>query len=75
MPSLHIPGWLFDVELLLVAQYLSIPVVEVPVGWHEVDGSKLRIVSASVGMLKDLLVLRASYALRRWKLPVAATET
>jgi len=69
LPPLHIHSWLFDVELLILAQYLSIPVAEVPVGWHEVEGSKLRIVSASVGMLKDLVVLRANYGLRRWKVP------
>lgn len=71
LPPLHIHSWLFDVELLILAQYLSIPVAEVPVGWHEVEGSKLQIVSASVGMLKDLVVLRANYGLRRWKVPKA----
>jgi len=69
LPPMHIHSWLFDVELLIVAQYLSIPVTEVPVGWHEVEGSKLRIVSASLGMLKDLVVLRINYGLRRWKVP------
>ncbi|KZS94695.1 nucleotide-diphospho-sugar transferase [Sistotremastrum niveocremeum HHB9708] len=65
---LHLQSWLFDVELLILAQYQNIPVAEVPVGWHEVAGSKLRLISDSIGMLTDLLVLRANYALGRWSI-------
>ncbi|EJD47926.1 nucleotide-diphospho-sugar transferase [Auricularia subglabra TFB-10046 SS5] len=64
--SLHLTTWIFDVELLILALILDIPVVEVPVHWHEVAGSKLNLMSDSIGMLKDLLVLRANYALGRW---------
>lgn len=49
-----------------MSQLLDIPVVEVPIAWNEVAGSKLSIVSDSLGMLKDLLVLRANFALGRW---------
>jgi dolichyl-phosphate beta-glucosyltransferase len=49
-----------------MAKSLEIPVVEVPITWHEVPGSKLSLMSDSLGMLKDLLVLRANYALGRW---------
>ena len=49
-----------------MAQLLDIPVIEVPITWHEVAGSKLSLISDSLGMLKDLLVLRANYALGRW---------
>ncbi|KAF8581536.1 glycosyltransferase family 2 protein [Ramaria rubella] len=65
-PFLHLRTWVFDVELLIMAQILEIPVVEVPIAWHEVAGSKLSLISDSLGMLKDLLVLRANYALGRW---------
>jgi len=65
-PTMHIAHWIFDVELLLVARMLAIPVVEVPVGWHEVAGSKINLVTDSIGMLKDLLILRANYAIGRW---------
>eukprot|EP01083_Nonionella_stella_P066229 174203_1 len=37
-PSQKIRRWCFDVELLFIASQLEIPVVEVPIGWHEVDG-------------------------------------
>lgn len=65
-PFQHLRTWVFDVELLIMAQSLNIPVVEVPITWHEVAGSKLSLMSDSFGMLKDLFVLRANYALGRW---------
>lgn len=65
--SQHLPTWIFDVEILLLAQQVRIPVAEVPVHWHEVAGSKIRLLNDSVGMLRDLLVLRANYATGRWR--------
>lgn len=65
---MHIAHWIFDVELLLVARMLTIPVIEVPIGWHEVEGSKINLVMDSIGMLKDLLILRANYAIGRWSI-------
>ncbi|KAJ7625493.1 Alg5-prov protein [Roridomyces roridus] len=66
-PAQHLPTWIFDVELLLLAKELGIPVAEVPIEWHEVPGSKLNVVSASLQMLRDLLIVRANHLLGRWK--------
>ncbi|KAG8887850.1 dolichyl-phosphate beta-glucosyltransferase, partial [Tulasnella sp. 408] len=65
--SMHIHGWIFDVELLLLAQILGFPVAEVPIEWHEVDGSKMSLMRDSITMAIDVLVLRANYTLGRWK--------
>jgi dolichyl-phosphate beta-glucosyltransferase len=65
-PRQHLSTWIFDVELLLLAKTLQIPVAEVPVTWHEVAGSKLSVVRDSLQMLRDLLVLRANQLLGRW---------
>jgi dolichyl-phosphate beta-glucosyltransferase len=65
-PSMHIAHWIFDVELLLHAHLIQIPIVEVPIGWHEVQGSKISLVSDSIVMLRDLVILRANFALGRW---------
>jgi len=65
-PAQHLPTWIFDVELLLLAKQLGIPVAEVPIEWHEVAGSKLNVVTASVQMLRDLLIVRANHLLGRW---------
>ncbi|KDQ19600.1 glycosyltransferase family 2 protein [Botryobasidium botryosum FD-172 SS1] len=66
-PSLHITNWIFDVELLLLARMLRVPVAEVPVAWEEVAGSKIRLLWDSLGMLTDLIVIRGNYALGRWR--------
>ncbi|KAF7309940.1 Glyco-trans-2-like domain-containing protein [Mycena indigotica] len=66
-PAQHLPTWIFDVELLLLAKQVGIPVAEVPIEWHEVAGSKLNVVSASIQMLRDLLIVRANHLLGRWK--------
>jgi dolichyl-phosphate beta-glucosyltransferase len=39
-PSLHVDGWAFDVEILYLAEVQGIPMVEVPVTWHEVNPSR-----------------------------------
>jgi len=65
-PRQHLATWIFDVELLLLAKTLCIPVTEVPVTWHEVSGSKLSVVRDSLRMLRDLLILRANQLLGRW---------
>ena len=55
-------GWIFDIEILLLARYKGIPVVEVPVSWHEVEGTKMELVKDSVRMAWDLGVVRMGYA-------------
>lgn len=66
-PAQHLPTWIFDVELLLLAKQLRIPVAEVPIEWHEVAGSKLNVMTASLQMLRDLLIVRGNHLLGRWK--------
>ncbi|KAI0954488.1 hypothetical protein AcW1_006368 [Taiwanofungus camphoratus] len=76
-PFQHLPTWIFDVELLLLAKQLCMPVAEVPIEWHEVSGSKLNVVTDSLQMLRDLLVLRANHLLGRWKVgpPAVVSST
>lgn len=63
VPHMHSEGWIFDVEMLMLAERASIPMVEVPIGWHEVNGSKLNVVWDSIGMAWSLIVLRAAWAI------------
>lgn len=35
-PSMHVERWAFDVECLYLAERQGVPMVEVPVTWHEV---------------------------------------
>jgi len=64
---MHVEGWAFDIEMLLLARFTGIPMIEVPITWSEVDGSKMNLVADSIKMAIDLLVIRANYALHRWQ--------
>lgn len=63
VPHMHMEGWIFDVEMLMLAEFNRIPVVEVPIGWKEVAGSKLDVVKDSIGMAWNLFLLRFCYGL------------
>lgn len=69
-PFQHLTGWIFDVEILLIAKQLNIPVAEVPISWSEVPESKLRVIQDSIRMFRDLMLLRANQLLGRWTTPV-----
>ena len=56
-------GWIFDVEILIIALRKNIPINEVPISWHEVDGSKMDLARDSINMAKDLVVVRLAYLL------------
>ncbi|KAK7981971.1 dolichyl-phosphate beta-glucosyltransferase [Apiospora saccharicola] len=78
VPYMHAEGWIFDIEMLMLAESApavpvlssdgavigsspGIKVAEVPIDWHEVDGSKLNVIQDSVRMAVGLAVLRASW--------------
>ncbi|VEU19783.1 DEKNAAC100284 [Brettanomyces naardenensis] len=62
-PYLHTERWIFDVEILILAERQKIPVAEVPISWHEVEGSKMVLARDSVNMAIDLVVTRMAYIL------------
>ncbi|KAJ3069201.1 dolichyl-phosphate beta-glucosyltransferase [Podochytrium sp. JEL0797] len=65
-PIMHVEGWIFDIEMLLLATWHKIPVVEVAVNWHEVDGSKVNLVKDAVKMAIDLVMIRFYYFTGLW---------
>ena len=63
----------FDTELVVIAEKLDVSLSEVGVVWNEVDGSKLDVnkltlALVSLGMLRDMICVRACYFLGIWKL-------
>jgi dolichyl-phosphate beta-glucosyltransferase len=70
--TLHLRRWAFDTEIVLLCDhYLTIPIKEVCVPWHEVDGSKLctskvALAMVSITMLRDMICVRTCYALGIW---------
>jgi len=70
--NLHLEGWVFDIELLYLADHMHIPVAEVAVAWKEVDGSKLirnklDVVFTSLRMARDMACMRIAYMIDLWK--------
>ena len=63
----------FDTELVVIAEKLDVSLSEVGVVWNEVDGSKLDVnkltlALVSLGMLRDMICVRACYLLGIWRL-------
>jgi len=57
----------------VIAEKLDVSLSEVGVVWNEVDGSKLDVnklalALVSLGMLRDMICVRACYSLGLWKL-------
>mmetsp|Transcript_5749 Transcript_5749/g.10148 ORF Transcript_5749/g.10148 Transcript_5749/m.10148 type:complete len:346 (-) Transcript_5749:50-1087(-) len=69
-PVQHLDRWAFDVELLYLAQQAMIPILEVPVNWVEIPGSKLSLVKAILNMSRDMAVMRWSYTTGSWAIHV-----
>ncbi|KAJ3213419.1 dolichyl-phosphate beta-glucosyltransferase [Dinochytrium kinnereticum] len=66
--NVNVEGWIFDIEVLLLASWQSIPMVEVPVNWHEIEGSKMSLLKDSIVMAMDLLVIRFNYIFGIWRI-------
>nr|CAG4652091.1 EOG090X0BIY [Triops cancriformis] len=67
-PSLHIERWAFDVELLFIAEKLSIPIEEVAIRWTEIEGTKMVPVLSWIEMGKDLIFIWVRYTTRAWRI-------
>lgn len=54
----HVDGFGFDVEILVLAQRVGYRIVELPVRWHAVDGSHVRVLRDPLTMVRDLVQVR-----------------
>lgn len=68
--NLHLDRWSFDLEMLMIAQKLNTPIVEVPVKWEEIPGSKLNLLAEGFNMPRDMALIRLFYALGFWEIRV-----
>jgi dolichyl-phosphate beta-glucosyltransferase len=58
----RMPGFSFDVEVLLLAQLRGYRVAEVPVNWVHQPGSRVNVVADGLRMLVDIARIRANVA-------------
>jgi len=61
-PRLKETGWAFDVEVLFLAQKFGMAIVEVPVNWTAVEGSKVNPIRDAVKMFLAILRIRRKNA-------------
>lgn len=66
-PGMHIERWIFDIEILVRCESKGVNVVEVPVTWKEVDGTKMEFLKDAIEMFIQLVMIRANYLFRFWK--------
>jgi dolichyl-phosphate beta-glucosyltransferase len=62
----QIDGFGFDVEDLYIAQLLGIPIVEVPVRWNNVEGTKVSLFQGLNSFL-DPLRIRGKHLLGKYR--------
>jgi dolichyl-phosphate beta-glucosyltransferase len=55
---LRIEGYGFDVEFLLIAQQRRYTITEVAVNWRDQPGSKVRVTTDGLRMLRELVIIR-----------------
>ena len=58
-PRVTVDGWAFDIEVLTIARARGLRIVEVPIEWHYRRQSQLNLVRDGVGMMRELLRIRA----------------
>ena len=64
----QIDGFGFDPETIFIAQKLGWRLLEAPVRWNHVEGSKVNLILTPVSMLLELLIIRLNHLTRKYNL-------
>lgn len=70
IPALGLTRWAFDVDLLYQFHRAGEPILECPIAWHDVSGSRLDIGTAALDMFLAICRLRLLYSPFRWIVPL-----
>lgn len=54
-------GFSFDVEILLIALNAGLTIVEVPINWVNIPGSKVNLITDSLRMLRDVFIFKVKH--------------
>lgn len=63
LPKMHLDGFAFDVEMLIIAQANRLRIAEVPVIWRNVLDSRVHPIRNSMEMIRDVLKVRHRLAM------------
>jgi len=67
IPKMHLDGFAFDVEMLVIAQANQLQIAEVPVIWRNVLDSRVHPIRNSMEMIRDILIVRHRLAMNRYQ--------
>jgi dolichyl-phosphate beta-glucosyltransferase len=70
----RVDGFSFDVEILLLAQRRGYRIAEVPVSWNHQPGSRINLLTDSMRMALDLVLIRTRLAQDRLTPTVSPAE-
>jgi glycosyltransferase involved in cell wall biosynthesis len=70
LPEIGITRWAFDVDLLFQLRRKGYRIVDAPTEWHDVTGSRVRILRASTEMVLAMTRLRLLYSPFKWVVDV-----
>ena len=59
-------GWTFDVEVLYIAQQRGYRILEIPIPWFHIPGSRIRVLPDSLAMFMDLFTIRRNWRQGRY---------
>ena len=54
-------------ELFVIANEKGVPYVEIPINYQDQDESKLNVVTDSMQMARDYILIKLFYVLKLWK--------
>ena len=57
-----IDGYMFDVEILVIAKRLGIDIAQVPIRWRDDGDSRLELIAGNIRNIRDIFRIRASSA-------------
>ena len=57
----QLDGWTFDVEVLYVALKRGYRILEIPIPWYHIPGSRIRVLPDSMAMFMDLFTIRRNW--------------
>ena len=60
-------GWIFCSELLIVGEYLNLPIKEVAVRWVDDQSSKVKIIKLTIEYLRALINLKIKFMRKKLK--------
>jgi len=54
--------WSFDIEILFIARKAGLKIIEVPINWNDVPGSKVNLFLDAIGMFCDIFTFKRHHA-------------